>query len=49
MALSVYFNKKNMIKVELGLAKGKKQHDKRETLKEKDWQREQGRLMRDKN
>ncbi|PCJ29592.1 MAG: SsrA-binding protein [Rickettsiales bacterium] len=48
MALSVYFNSKNMIKIELGLAKGKKQHDKRQTIKENDWKREQGRIMRDK-
>lgn len=48
MALSMYFNHKNIIKVELGLAKGKKQHDKRQSIKEKDWQREQGRIMRDK-
>lgn len=46
IALSIYFNKKNIAKVELGLAKGKKLHDKRETLKEKDWKREQGRLMK---
>lgn len=36
------------IKVELGLAKGKKQHDKRDTERERDWQREQQRLMRTK-
>ena len=48
LALSVYFNKKNMIKVELGLSRGKKQHDKRQSIKEKDWQREQGRIIRDK-
>ncbi|MDA9163570.1 SsrA-binding protein SmpB [Rickettsiaceae bacterium] len=48
VALSMYFNKKNIIKVDLGLAKGKKLHDKRQTIKDKDWQREQGRLMRDK-
>ena len=40
MALSMYFNKKNMIKVELGLSKGKKQHDKRETIKDRESQRE---------
>jgi SsrA-binding protein len=34
-------------KVQIGLAKGKKQHDKRADLKEKDWQREKGRVMRD--
>jgi len=36
------------IKLSLGLAKGKKQHDKRQTIKEKDWQREQQRLLRQK-
>ncbi|GHT90993.1 SsrA-binding protein [Betaproteobacteria bacterium] len=36
------------IKVEIGLAKGKKQHDKREDAKEKDWAREKQRLMREK-
>ncbi|MEI7613446.1 MAG: SsrA-binding protein SmpB [Betaproteobacteria bacterium] len=34
------------IKLEIGLAKGKKQHDKRETEKERDWDREKARLMR---
>ena len=34
------------IKVEIGLAKGKKQHDKREAEKERDWDREKARLMR---
>ena len=34
------------IKVEIGLAKGKKQHDKREAEKDRDWKREQQRLMR---
>ena len=34
------------VKLEVGLAKGKKQHDKREAEKEKDWKREQQRLMR---
>jgi len=36
------------VKLEVGLAKGKKQHDKREAQKEKDWKREQQRLMRHK-
>lgn len=48
IALSMYFNNKNMIKLELGLAKGKKLHDKRNTIKERDWGREQGRLLREK-
>ncbi len=34
------------IKCEIGLAKGKKQHDKRETEKKRDWEREKARLMR---
>jgi len=34
------------VKIEVGLAKGKKQHDKREAEKDKDWKREQQRLMR---
>jgi SsrA-binding protein len=39
---------KGRIKIEIGLAKGKKQYDKRETEKERDWAREKQRLMRDK-
>ncbi|MGJ3648720.1 SsrA-binding protein SmpB [Sphingomonas sp. GlSt437] len=45
--LTVYFNARGRAKVELALAKGKKAHDKRETIKERDWKREQARLMRD--
>ena len=45
--LSVYFNSRGRAKVELALAKGKKTHDKRESIKERDWKREQGRLLRD--
>ena len=45
--LSVYFNSKGRAKVELALAKGKKTHDKRETIKERDWKREQSRILRD--
>lgn len=48
VALSMYFNKKNKIKIELGIAKGKKLHDKRESIKEKDWKRDQSRLIRQK-
>jgi SsrA-binding protein len=46
--LKVYFNEKGRAKVEVALARGKKLHDKRETERKRDWQREQGRLMRDK-
>jgi len=45
--LSVYFNSRGRAKVELALAKGKKTHDKRDTIRERDWKREQGRLLRD--
>jgi SsrA-binding protein len=44
--LSVYFNSRGRAKVELALAKGKKLHDKRESEKQRDWKREQGRLLR---
>ncbi|HXL98303.1 MAG TPA: SsrA-binding protein SmpB [Rhizomicrobium sp.] len=44
--LRVYFNPKGIAKIELGIAKGKKVHDKRETEKKRDWQRDKARLMR---
>jgi SsrA-binding protein len=44
--LSLYFNSRGRAKVELALARGKKAHDKRETVKERDWKREQQRLLR---
>ena len=47
--LSLYFNKRGMLKVDLGMAKGKRQHDKRQTDKDRDWKRDQGRIMRGKN
>ncbi len=46
--LKIYFNEQGRAKVELGLGRGKKLHDKRETAKERDWQRDKARLMRDK-
>ena len=39
---------KGVAKLEIGLAKGKKLHDKRETVSQRDWQRDKARLMRDK-
>jgi SsrA-binding protein len=45
--LSVYFNDRGRAKVELALGRGKKLHDKRETIKERDWKRDAARLMRD--
>src|ERR1700744_5781878 len=46
--LRLYFNPKGVAKIELGIAKGKKIHDKRETEKKRDWQRDKARLMRNK-
>jgi len=40
---------KGRVKLEIGLGKGKKQHDKRATEKDREWQREKARLLRDKN
>lgn len=44
--LKLYFNRKGVAKLELGIAKGKKLHDKRETEKSRDWARDKARLMR---
>lgn len=46
--LSIYFNRHGKAKVELALAKGKKDHDKRASIKERDWKRDQARILRDK-
>jgi SsrA-binding protein len=45
--LSIYFNSRGRAKVELALARGKNAADKRQTIKERDWKREQARIMRD--
>ncbi len=45
--LRIYFNEQGRAKVELAIARGRKAHDKREALKEKDWARDKQRLMRD--
>jgi SsrA-binding protein len=45
VALSLYW-KQNRVKAKIALAKGKKQHDKRETTKARDWQRDKARLMK---
>jgi SsrA-binding protein len=46
--LSVFFNPRGIAKVQLGLAKGKRMADKRQADKDRDWQRDKARLMRDK-
>ncbi|MEM7671310.1 MAG: SsrA-binding protein SmpB [Pseudomonadota bacterium] len=45
--LKLFFNEKGRAKLEIGIAKGKKMADKRETEKKRDWQRDKARLMRD--
>ena len=45
IALELYWNK-NRVKVAIGLAKGKKQHDKRDTEKDRDWQRDKARALK---
>ena len=42
----LYWNDKGMAKLEISLAKGKKEHDKRETTAARDWQRDKARLMK---
>jgi SsrA-binding protein len=46
--LKIYFNDKGRAKIEIALARGKQLHDKRETEKKRDWNREKGRLLREK-
>ena len=48
VVLKIYFNLKGLVKVELGLGRGKKDHDKRADEKQKDWQRQKLRLLRNK-
>jgi len=44
----LYFNERGRAKLQIALAKGRKAHDKRQVSKERDWKREQGRLLREK-
>lgn len=46
--LKLYFNDRGRVKLELAVARGKKLHDKRQTEKMRDWNREKSRLLRDK-
>lgn len=47
--LRIYFNGRGMAKIEIALAKGKQLHDKRETEKKRDWNRDKARIMREKS
>jgi SsrA-binding protein len=46
--LKLYFNEHGKVKIEVGLAKGKQNHDKRQTDKDRSWNRDKARLMREK-
>jgi len=46
--LQIHFNERGRAKVLLGLAEGKKKHDKRAAIAQRDWQRDKARLMREK-
>jgi len=45
--LAMYFDPRGRVKVEIGLARGKKAHDKRETEKARDWERQKSRIMKE--
>jgi SsrA-binding protein len=45
--LSIYFNDRGIAKVDLGVARGKRKYDKRETQKKRDWDRQKARLLRE--
>jgi len=45
--LSIYFNHKNIAKVELGVVRGKKEYDKREAIKQEEWKREKSRILKE--
>ncbi len=45
--LSIYFNDRGIAKVDLGLARGKRKYDKRETIKQRDWDRQKARVIRE--
>ena len=47
--LELYFNTRGFAKVAIAVARGKKQYEKREVIKARDWKKEQGRLMKNKN
>lgn len=47
--MSFYFNSRGLAKIKLALATGKKQYEKRETIKDRDWQRDKARIMKNRN
>ena len=49
VALSLYFNNKGFAKLDIGIAKGKKKEDKRESIKLRDWNRQKSRILKENN
>lgn len=49
IATKMYFNSRGLVKVALGLAKGKKQHDKRQAIKDRDWSRRKAQVIKEYN
>ena len=47
--LSLYFNNKGFAKIDIGIAKGKKKEDKRESIKLRDWNRQKSRILKENN
>ena len=47
--LSLYFNNKGLAKIDIGIAKGKKKEDKRESIKLRDWNRQKSRILKENN
>lgn len=47
--ISIYFNEKGFVKLSIGLGKGKKNIDKRETIKQREWNREKSRILKNNN
>ncbi|MBK67704.1 MAG: SsrA-binding protein [Rickettsiales bacterium] len=47
IATRMYFNSRGLVKVALGIAKGKKQHDKRQAIKDRDWNRRKAQVLKD--
>ena len=44
--MTLYFNDKGLVKLKLGIAKGRKQHDKRELIKQRDWDRQKAIIIK---
>ena len=47
--LFLYFNEKGIAKLDLGIAKGKRKEDKRETIKQRDWNRQKSKILKENN